>query len=58
MLDLTDAHFWDITANDALDRDTQKLQRNGIKVELPGVNRAGTMVEKYVRQGQPSTAGH
>lgn len=59
VLDLTHAHFWDITAIDALDRITQKFQRNGIKVELLGLNRASsTMVEKYGRQGQASTAGH
>ncbi len=47
-IDLSHAHFWDITAIDALDRIVQKFRRNGVEVELSGVNRASaTMIEKY-----------
>lgn len=47
-LDLSHAHFRDITAIEALDRIVDKFQRNGITVETVGLNRASTtMVEKY-----------
>lgn len=47
-LDLTHAHFWDITAIEALDRIVHKFRRNGIAVEVSGLNRASaTMIEKY-----------
>ncbi|MEL0028401.1 MAG: STAS domain-containing protein, partial [Perlucidibaca sp.] len=47
-LDLARAHFWDITAIEALDRVVHKFRRNGIAVEVTGLNRAtATMVEKY-----------
>jgi len=47
-LDLSHAHFWDITAIDALDRIVHKFRRNGIRVETHGLNRASrTMIEKY-----------
>lgn len=46
--DLSHAHFWDITAIDALDRIVQKFRRNGIEVSVIGLNRASaTMIEKY-----------
>jgi len=47
-LDLSHAHFWDITAIDALDRIVHKFRRNGIAVNIAGLNRASaTMIEKY-----------
>jgi len=47
-LDLSHAHFWDITAIDALDRIVHKFRRNGIAVDIAGLNRASaTMIEKY-----------
>ena len=47
-LDLSHAHFWDITAIEALDRIVNKFRRNGIAVDLIGVNRASaTMIDKY-----------
>jgi SulP family sulfate permease len=47
-LDLTHAHFWDITAVEALDRVVHKFRRNGIAVAISGLNRASaTMVEKF-----------
>lgn len=48
ILDLSHAHFWDITAIEALDRVVHKFRRNGIGVEVHGLNRASaTMVEKF-----------
>ncbi|MDX3905567.1 MAG: SulP family inorganic anion transporter [Pigmentiphaga sp.] len=47
-LDLSHAHFWDITAIEALDRIVHKFRRNGIAVDVHGLNRASTtMIEKY-----------
>jgi sulfate permease, SulP family len=47
-LDVSHAHFWDITAIDALDRIVHKFRRNGIAVDVSGLNRASaTMIEKY-----------
>jgi len=47
-LDLSHAHFWDITAIEALDRIVHKFRRNGIAVDISGLNRASaTMIEKY-----------
>lgn len=47
-LDLSHAHFWDITAIEALDRIVHKFRRNDIHVEVTGLNRASaTMIERY-----------
>ncbi len=49
-LDLSHAHFWDITAIDALDRIVYKFRRNGVSVALHGVNRASaTMIDRYAK---------
>lgn len=56
-LDLSHAHFWDITAIDALDRIVHKFRRNGIAVEMTGLNRASaTLIEKYATHDKPGTA--
>lgn len=53
-LDLSHAHFWDITAIEALDRVVHKFRRNGIEVEVVGLNRAtATMIEKYATHDKP-----
>jgi len=60
-LDLSHAHFWDITAVEALDRIVHKFRRNGIAVAVIGLNRASaTMVEKYGRldPAAPAPGGH
>lgn len=63
-LDLSHAHFWDITAIEALDRIVHKFRRNGIAVDVSGVNRASaTMIEKFAthdKAGSDSSvvAGH
>ncbi|OZI51522.1 SulP family inorganic anion transporter [Bordetella genomosp. 4] len=58
-LDLSHAHFWDITAIEALDRIVHKFRRNGIEVTVTGLNRASaTMIEKYAthdKQGATAT---
>src|SRR5690606_24508740 len=58
-LDLSHAHFWDITAIDALDRVVHKFRRHGIEVTVTGLNRASaTMIEKYAthdKQGATAT---
>lgn len=56
-IDLTRAHFWDITAVDALDRVVHKFRRNGIDVQVTGLNRASsTMVERYGTHHKPGAA--
>jgi SulP family sulfate permease len=63
-IDLSHAHFWDITAIDALDRIVHKFRRNGIRVETHGLNRASrTMIEKYATHdkteaGMPADPSH
>jgi sulfate permease, SulP family len=57
-LDLSHAHFWDITAIEALDRIVHKFRRNGIAVDVSGLNRASaTMIEKYATHDK-SAATH
>jgi len=60
-LDLSHAHFWDITAIDALDRIVHKFRRNGIEVDVTGLNRASaTMIERYATHDKgnvPAMAG-
>ena len=47
-IDLTDAHFWDITAISALDKVVFKLRRLGAQVEVQGLNQASaTLVDKF-----------
>ncbi|SAK52394.1 sulfate transporter membrane protein [Caballeronia hypogeia] len=54
-LDLSHAHFWDITAIEALDRIVHKFRRNGIAVDVSGLNRASaTMIEKYATHDKSS----
>lgn len=47
-IDLSHAHFWDITAAGALDKIVLKLRRAGAEVEVHGLNEASaTMVGKF-----------
>lgn len=39
-LDLTHAHFWDITAVDALQKVLQRFRAHGVPVDVTGLNRA------------------
>lgn len=48
VIDLTHAHFWDISAIGALDAVVMKERRRGLDVEVVGLNEASTtMVERY-----------
>lgn len=47
-IDVSRAHFWDVTAVGALDRVVLKLRRDAIDVEVIGLNEASaTMVDKF-----------
>lgn len=48
VIDLSEAHFWDITAVESLDRVVIKLRRDGAIVELLGLNEASaTLVDRF-----------
>ena len=48
VVDVTAAHFWDISAIGALDRVVMKARRHGLAVEVVGLNAASaTMVEQF-----------
>lgn len=47
-IDLRHAHFWDITAVNALDKVVLKFQRAGTEVDIVGMNEASaTLMERY-----------
>lgn len=47
-IDVHRAHFWDLTAIDALDKVVFKLRREGAEVEVQGLNEASaTLVDKF-----------
>lgn len=47
-INVTHAHFWDITAVEVLDRIVMKFRREGIDVEVIGLNEASqTMVDRF-----------
>ncbi|QFT84031.1 C4-dicarboxylic acid transporter DauA [Halomonas sp. THAF12] len=53
-IDLSRAHFWDITAVQALDRVVIKFRREGTEVELVGLNEASaTIVDRYAIHDDP-----
>ncbi|MGY3455139.1 SulP family sulfate permease [Bradyrhizobium sp. LM3.4] len=53
-IDVSDAHFWDITAIGALDDIVLKLRRHGAEVEIIGLNQASaTMVERFGTHHKP-----
>ena len=52
VIDLTHAHFWDLSAVGALEQVTEKLGRHGATVEVIGLNQASqTLID---RVGRPS----
>lgn len=62
-IDLTGAHFWDITAISALDKVVFKFRRLGAHVELQGLNEASaSMVDKFAvhdkHDGHDVLVGH
>jgi SulP family sulfate permease len=53
-IDLTQAHFWDLSAVGALDRVVLKFRREGTEVELLGLNEASaTLVERLGVHDKP-----
>ena len=62
VIDLTAAHFWDITSINALDRVVLKFRHHDIEVDVIGMNEAtANMVEKlgaYDKPGAAMAAGH
>ncbi|MDP2247674.1 MAG: STAS domain-containing protein, partial [Nitrosomonadales bacterium] len=54
IIDLTHAHFWDITAVTALDKVVIKLRREGTEVEIIGLNEASaTIVDRFAIHDKP-----
>ncbi|MDY0206686.1 MAG: SulP family inorganic anion transporter [Pseudomonas sp.] len=57
VIDLTRAHFWDITAVAALDQIVIKYQRLGAEVSLIGINEASkTVIDKFGVHSDAQTA--
>lgn len=57
VIDLTAAHFWDISAVGELDKVVVKLRRAGRQVDVVGLNEASaTLVGRYAQPG--AQAGH
>ena len=53
-IDLTRAHFWDITAVGALDKVVIKFRREGTEVEVVGLNEASaTLVDRFAVHDKP-----
>jgi Sulfate permease and related transporters (MFS superfamily) len=53
-IDLSRAHFWDITAVSALDKVVVKFRREGTEVEVLGLNQASaTMVDRFAVHDKP-----
>ena len=48
VIDVSAAHFWDISAIDALDKVVERMRRNGRSVEVRGLNTASAdLVDKF-----------
>ncbi len=55
VIDLSRAHFWDITAVGALDKVVIKFRREGANVEIIGLNEASaTIVDRFAVHDKPS----
>lgn len=53
-IDLSDAHFWDITSVSALDKVVIKFRREGAEVDVVGLNEASaTVVDKFGVHNNP-----
>ena len=54
IIDLTLAHFWDITSVSALDKVVMKFRREGTEVEVIGMNEASaTIVDRFAIHDKP-----
>jgi SulP family sulfate permease len=57
VIDVTQAHFWDLTAVNALDRVVLKFRHHGVPVEISGLNAASaTLVDKLGTHDKPGAA--
>lgn len=57
VIDIHDAHFWDISATGILDKIAERLKNEGKSVEIIGMNEASaTLVEKYSDHEKPFTS--
>ena len=57
VIDLSEAHFWDISAVAALDRVVLKFRREGTQVQLLGLNEASaTIVDRFAVYDKPELA--
>ena len=57
VIDLSRAHFWDITAVGALDKVVLKFRREGTEVEVLGLNEASaTIVDRYAVHNKAQAA--
>jgi SulP family sulfate permease len=53
-IDLTRAHFWDLTAVNSLDKVVIKFRRDGAEVELIGLNEASaTLIDRFAVHDKP-----
>lgn len=58
VIDLTRAHFWDVTSVAALDKVVLKLRREGTTVDVLGLNEASaTIVDSFALHDKPEAAG-
>ena len=56
-IDVSHAHFWDITAINALDKVVMKFRRQGTSVEVTGLSEASlTMVDRFGVHDKPDSA--
>jgi SulP family sulfate permease len=54
IIDVHNAHFWDISATGMLDKIVNRLKSEGKAVEIIGLNQASaTLVEKYSENDRP-----
>ncbi len=55
-IDLREAHLWDVTAVAALDKVVLKLRREGVQVDVIGMNRAtATLVDRFGIHDKPGS---
>jgi SulP family sulfate permease len=56
-IDVSRAHFWDVTAVSALDKAVVKFRREGTDVEVIGLNEASaTMIDRFGTHDKPDAA--
>lgn len=59
VIDLCQAHFWDITAVSALDKVVLKFRREGTEVEIIGLNEASaTIVDRFAVHDRPDAVAN